>query len=277
MSPAPICRNTANCAAPPFPTKTSRFFPAALAAFVLAVAASAQTALETAAAALKSGDLAAADAALAPLTAGEKPDAAALHLLSQVRLAQKNTKDAIALAEKAAQLAPTSADYRAQLGVALRARMPELGFMQQAMVAGKMREAFERAVEFDPKNLNALVGLSRYFANAPEIAGGSLTRAAEFAGRGRELNPFLGESELGRIAERGQKFAEAFAHYEAAAQLKPDAAGAQLHCGRMLAKRGRKDDARARYEAALKLNPGYETAKKALAELEAPASAPAAN
>lgn len=246
---------------------------AAFAALVLAVAASAQTALETAAAAFKSGDLAAADAALAPLAAGEKPDPAALNLLSQVRLAQKNTKDAIALAEKAAQLAPANAEYHAQLGLALSARMPELAFMQQAMLAGKMRKAFERAVELDPKNFNALVGLARYFANAPEIAGGSLTKAAGFAARVRELNPFFGESELGRIAERSEKLPDALAHYEAAAQMKPDAAGAQFACGRVLAKLGKKDEARGRFAATLKLNPNLEAARKALAELDAPATA----
>lgn len=222
---------------------------------------------------MKSGDLAGANAALAPLASGEKPDPAALHLLSQVRLAQKNTKEAIAFAEKAAQLAPDNADYHAQVGVALSARMPELGFMQQAMVAGKMRKAFERAVEIDPKNLNALVGLARYFTNAPEIAGGSLTKAAEFATRLKELNPFLGESELGRIAERGEKFADALAHYEAAAQLKPDAAGPVFNSGRMLTKLNRPDDARARFENALKLNPNFDAAKKALAELDTPVAA----
>lgn len=253
--------------------KPTRTLPAALAALLLAVVAPAQTALETAAAALKSGDLPAADAALAPLAAGEKPDPAALHLLSQVRLAQKNTKAAVALAEQAVQLAPDKSDYHAQLGIALSARMPELGFMQQAMVAGKMKKAFEKAVELDPQNLNALVGLSRYYANAPEIAGGSPVKAAEFAQRVKTINPFLGESELGRIAERGEKLSDALAHYEAAAQLKPDAAGAQLACGRVLAKLGRKDDARTRLETALQLAPELEPARKALAELDAPAAA----
>lgn len=245
---------------------------AALAALFIALSASAETALETAAAALKSGDLAAADAALAPLATAEKPDPAALHLLSQVRLAQKNTKDAAALAEKAAQLAPTNADYHAQFGIALSARMPELGFMQQAMVAGKMRKSFEKAVELDPKNLNALIGLARYFANAPEIAGGSLTKAAEFAARVKEIDPFLGELELGRIADRGEKSADALAHFQAAAQLRPDAAGAHFSCGRMLAKLGRKDEARASFTTALKLNANFDAAKKALADLDTPAA-----
>jgi len=245
---------------------------AALAALLLAVAASAQTALETAAAALKSGDFTTADTTLAPLVAGEKPDPAALHLLSQLRLAQKLTKDAVTAAEKAAQLAPTNADYHAQLGVALSARMPELGFMQQAMIAGKMRKAFEKALELDPKNLSGLIGLARYFANAPEIAGGSLTKAVEFAERLKAVQPFLGESELGRIAERGEKFADALAHYIAATELKPDASGAQFNCARLLAKLGRKDEARARLELTLKLNPAHEPAKKLLAELAAPAA-----
>lgn len=253
--------------------KTIRSVLAAFAAlFILGAAARAQTPLESAAAALQSGDLAAADAALAPLTAGEKPDPAALHLLSQVRLGQKNTKEAVALAEKAAQLAPTNAEYHAQFGLALSARMPELGFMQQAMIAGKMRKAFEKAVELDPKNLNALVGLARYFSNAPEIAGGSLTKAAEFATRLKEINPLLGELELGRVAERGEKFADALAHYQAATQLKPDAAGAHYHCGRLLAKLDRKDEARASFGTALKLNANFAAARKALAELDAPAT-----
>lgn len=250
--------------------KTSRQILAAFAALVLAVAASAQTALESAAAALKSGDFAAADAALAPLVAGEKPDPAALHLLSQVRLAQKNTKDAVALAEKATQLAPAKAAYHAQLGLALSTRMPELGFMQQAMVAGKMRKAFEKAVELEPKNLNALIGLARYFANAPEIAGGSPAKAAEFAARVKEVDPFLGELELGRIAERGEKFSDALAHFQAAAQLKPEAAGAHFNCGRLLVKLERKDEARACFATALQLNPNFDAAKKALEALAAP-------
>lgn len=255
--------------------KNSRLLLAALAALLLAVAAPAQTALETAAAALKSGDLAAADAALAPLAAGAQPDPAALHLLSQVRLAQKNPKGAAALAEKAAQLAPDHADYHAQLGLALSARMPELGFMQQAMVAGKMRKAFEKAVELDPRNLNALIGLARYFANAPEIAGGSLAKAAEFAERVKAVQPFLGESELGRIAERGEKLDAALAHYAAATELKPDAAGAQFNCGRLLARLGRLDEARARLETALRLKPDFDAAKKLLAELAGTPATPA--
>jgi Flp pilus assembly protein TadD len=198
-------------------------------------------------------------------------DAAALHRQSIERLQQKNTKEAVEFAEQATKADPTKAEYFSQLGMALGQRMGEIGFMQQAMMSGKLKQAFEKSVALDPNHVAGLIGLARYYTNAPEIAGGSFVKAAEFATRVQQLNPFLGELELANIANKDEKYAEALAHYEAAAKLKPDQAGVQLGCGRMLAKLGRKDEARARFEAALKLNPDYEAAKKALAELDQPA------
>lgn len=247
---------------------------AALAAsFLLVVSAAAQTDLEKAAAALKAGDLTAADTALAPLVAATPPDAAALHLLSQVRLAQKRAKDAVEAAEAATKADATRPDYFSQLGVALSQRMGEVGFMQMAMMSGKMRTAFEKAVALDPNHVGGLVGLARFYSNAPEIAGGSLTKAAEYAERVKAIVPFLGESELGRIAEKGENYAQALQHYEASLAARPENPGTLLAAGSVLAKLGRKDEARARFEAALKINPEFGAAKKALAALAAPTPA----
>jgi cytochrome c-type biogenesis protein CcmH/NrfG len=149
--------------------------------------------------------------------------------------------------------------------------MGEMNFMQQAMTAGKMKKAFEKSVELDPRHVAGLIGLSRYYSQAPEIAGGSLEKAREFAGRVREIVPFLGEIELGQADRQDEKYAEALGHFEAAARLKPDHAEAQILVGRMLAQLGRKDEARARFEVALKLNPQSESAKKGLAALAQPA------
>jgi Flp pilus assembly protein TadD len=226
----------------------TKLLPAGLAALVLATFAFAQ----------------------APAT---PPDAAALHQRSVELLQQKNAKEAVDLAEQATKADPTKPEYFSQLGVAISQRMGEVGFMQMAAMSGKMRKAFEKSIELDPNHIAGLIGLARYYANAPEIAGGSLEKAATFAQRLLPLDTFLGEFELARIAEKGEQPADALTHYEAAAKLKPDHAGAQNACGRMLAALGRKDEARARYEAALKLNPDFEPARKALAALDA---APAA-
>lgn len=228
--------------------KTHRSLLAAFAAVVLTTIASAQTPLP-----------------------GNPADAAALHRQSIERLQQKHTKEAVEFAEQATKADPTKAEYFSQLGTALGQRMGEIGFMQQAMLSGKLRKAFEKSVALDPNHVAGLIGLARFYTNAPEIAGGSFVKAAEFASRVQKLNPFLGELELANIANKDEQYAEALAHYEAAANLKPDQAGVQLGCGRMLAQLGRKDEARARFEAALKLNPHFEAAKKALAELDQPA------
>ena len=247
--------------------------PLLLAALLLVGRAAAQTTspLDDARAALKANDLPKAAALLEPLIGAEARDAAAFNLLSQVRLAQRNAPQAIELAEKATVLDATKPEYFAQLGMALGQRMGEVPFMEQAMMSGKLRKAFAKAIELDPNNLSGLIGLARFYANAPEIAGGSIEKAKEFAVRVQRLDPFLGELELGNVAERGEDFTAALGHFEAAVKLRPGHAWPLYLCGRMLAKLGKKDEARARFETALKLSPSLEAAKKALAGLDAPA------
>jgi len=230
--------------------------------------------LDAARAALNANDLAKAEVLLVPLTAADAKDAAAFFTLGQLRERQRNLKDAAIAYEQATQLDATKPEYFSALGIALSQRMGELNFMQQAMVSGKLKKAFEKSVALDPRHVPGLIGLTRFYSNAPEIAGGSLTKAAEFAERVKQLVPFLGEMELGMIAARDDKFADALGHFEAAVRLQPDHTGAQIFCGRMLAKLKRTDEARTRFEAALKLNPKSEDATKALAELNQPAEGP---
>jgi Flp pilus assembly protein TadD len=250
-----------------------RHLPFVVVAAILTLAsanAQAQTStdLEAARAALKVNDLAKASALLEPLTGEEAKDAAAFHLLSTVRLAQNNAEAAVELAEKATKLDPAKAAYFSQLGMALGTRMGEVGFMQQAMMAGRLKNAFSKAADLDPNDVGALIGLSRYYSNAPAIAGGSLEKAKEFAVRVQRLVPFPGAVELGGIAEREENYVEALEQFDTAAKLRPGQAHLENDCGRMLVKLGRKDEARVRFEAALKIDSGFDDAKKNLAELE---------
>ena len=243
-----------------------------LVSFLFAVTAFAEAdvnsaALEQAKAATQKGDLAAAEALLAPLITGEKPEAAACHLLGLVRQRQGRAAEAVALHERATALVATNPEYFSALGVALSERMRELPFTQQAVLAGKLKKAFAKSVELDPNHVPGLIGLVRFYANAPEIAGGSLEKAKELAERVRKLAPFYGELELGMVAERAEDFTEAHARFEAAAKLQPKNAGAHVSAGRMLAKLGRKDAARAEFQRALELDAKNEGAQRALAEL----------
>lgn len=208
----------------------------------------------------------------APAATPAPEDAAALNQQSIESLKNKDAQGAVALAERATKADPTRPEYFSQLGIALSQRMNEVPFMQMAVMSGKLKRAFEKSVALDANHVPGLIGLARFYTNAPEIAGGSLEKAAEFAARLRQIDPFLGALELGNIASKDEKYAEALAHYEAAAKLKPDHAGVLVGCGRVLVKLDRKDEARTRFAAALKLKPDLESAKKALAELDQPAN-----
>ena len=243
---------------------------AALLLSARSIDAQSATPLENARAALNANDLPKAESLLVPLTDANAKDAPAFHALGQLRERQQKFKDAVAAYEQAAKLDPTKAEYFAALGGALGQYMEELNFMQQAMLAGKLKQAFEKAVELDPQNIAGLIGLSRYYANVPEIAGGSVEKAKQFALRLQQSDPFLGEIELGNVLGHDEQYAEALAHYQAAAKLKPQNANAQNLCGRMLVKLERTGEARACFESALKLNPNLGSAKKALGELNAP-------
>lgn len=199
-------------------------------------------------------------------------DAAAAHAASRTLLQENKVKAAVAELDRAIALDANNSDYHADLGSAISRLMPELDFMQRAMGAGKMKKAFERAVELNPQHLGGLIGLTRYYANAPEIAGGSMEKAKSTAERVRAIHPFLGELELGQIAERNEDFTTALTHFDAAGQLNPSHAGALTAAGRVLVRLGQTDEARARFSAALAAQPNHAGARAALAALDAAAA-----
>lgn len=195
--------------------------------------------------------------------------AAAAHQAGKALLQEQKAKEAVAEFEKAIKLDATNPDYHADLGSAISRLMPEANFIQKAMLSGKMLKAFERAVELNPQHLGGLIGLTRYYSNAPEIAGGSMEKAAATATRVKAIHPFLGELEFANIAERNDDFAAALAHYTAAARINPQHAGARHGSGRMLVQLAKPDEARAEFAAALALKPDFDAARKALAALDA--------
>jgi tetratricopeptide (TPR) repeat protein len=227
---------------------------------------SAQTAplAEQVAMLLDKKDLAAAEALLIPLTTEGSRDAVAFFQLGGLRSRQQRVDDAIAAYEKATQLDPTKAEHFSQYAVALSTKMQGAPMNAQALLVPKMKRALEKSVAIDPNHVPGLIGLIRYYTNAPEIAGGSIEKAQEIAKRLEALNPFLGAIELGQIAEHAEEFATALSHFDAASKLQPNNAIAHAFAGRMLVKLGRSDDARVRLQRALELDPKRTATRQAL-------------
>lgn len=55
--------------------------------------------------------------------------------------------------------------------------------------AGKIRSAFARAIELDPQNVDARLGLLQFYLVAPGVFGGSLQQAQRQAGANGQVSP----------------------------------------------------------------------------------------
>ena len=248
--------------------------PSLLTAVLLtAVCVKAETAsadpIQAASDAFGKNDLEKAETLVAPLAEGAAAQPAACALLGDVRLRQKRTKEAVELFDRAAQLDPKNASFQSRLGVALSQRMNEVNFMQQGMLAGRMLGAFKRSIELDPDHVPGYIGLARYYANAPAIAGGDMAAAVKYAGEAKKRDRFTGTLELGFLAERQEQFEEALKDFEEALQLHPGQAWLEETTAKVLVRLNRPAEARVRLEKALALEPGRESARQALAGLPA--------
>lgn len=244
----------------------------ALAAVVLGLpAARTATVVEQAADAIKQGEFSHAEDLLTPLAAAKHPDATVLFYFSKVRFAQKQNEEAIQLLERAIKADPSKLEYYMLLGAECGAHLPEVSPMEGNAVAIKMRKAYEKVIERDPKNLTALQGIIMFYERAPEIAGGSQKKAREFAERVRAIDIHTGELELGRLAAGQMNFEEALVHYEAAVKAMPSDLATAAACGWTLFQLGRKDEARARFQAVLAVDPEFAPAKMGLEKTAPPA------
>lgn len=236
----------------------------------VAVCAFADSPTERATVLLDQGEFLAAERLIEPLALAKKPDPVAVWAMSRVRTAQHQTQEGIKLAEKAIKLDPSQARFHAQLGAAIMAHLGEVERLEQGALVNRLRKAYEKALELDPNNLVALLGLSRYYWSPPTRTAKDMETAKGLAERAQKIDPFKGTVELGAICMRKADVANALKYFEAASDLKPTDVDTHIACGNLLARLGRRTDARERYETALRLAPKSEGAKRALEALDAP-------
>ena len=136
-------------------------------------------------------------------------------------LAAQDSKGAIKLYEDAIKADPTNAELQTLYARTLSVRINEVNFMAKGMIAGKMLKAYQTSVELNPDHVEGWIGLSRYYLNAPPIAGGSLEKATTYANEVKKRVSWLGEVELGLITEKAGDKAAAAGHFQAALDGNP--------------------------------------------------------
>ncbi len=210
--------------------------------------------------------------ALEALAATAPADAEVCAQLALRRLEEKRNKEAVALAERAAEAAPANAALHSLLGRAYGARIGELAFIQQGFVAPKMLRAFKRSVELDPDHVPGLIGLANYYRFSPAIAGGSTEKADEYAAQVEKLLPCDGAIIRAQIREQRENWKEAVGFYRTALAVRPQDPWLHSQLGAALVKDGQTAEARVAYDAALRIQPDFAQAKEGVRALDAKAS-----
>lgn len=193
---------------------------------VAAVQASPATTLDDVAKLIEKGNLEQALGALESLP--EESDESGMVSFHRARIHQRrgDYDRAEELIEMALEMDEGNASFHALKGAIHVGQINNAGFFSKMSLAGKIKDAFRRAVELDPGNVSYRENLMGYYLNAPGIAGGSTDRAREQAqaiaeldrgaGYRARLQIHLKEEELARAAAA---FQEAIAEFPGDARL----------------------------------------------------------
>jgi tetratricopeptide (TPR) repeat protein len=174
---------------------------------------------------------------------------------------------AVGAGEKVVKELPDSSEAHLWLGRAYGQKAQRASIFSQMGLAKKCKAEFEKAVELDPKSVDARYDLVTYHVNAPGIAGGSFEKARLQAAEIARLDPIRGHIAAALIFAKEKKWPEAEAEYRKALDLKPDSANLHWRLGRLFERQGRKDDAKAEWREALRLEPAHDGVKKDLSRL----------
>jgi tetratricopeptide (TPR) repeat protein len=242
-------------------------------------------------------------------TAAAPQDGEAWQRLGQVFIQLGNADRAVAAMEQAAALAPASSDLQRQLGDTYGFAAQKAGMLSKMGLAKKCKAAYDKAVELDPKNLDARWSVMEYCRQAPGFVGGGMEGAYAQAEEIRKLDPNRGRIALATLYVSEKKMVEAFglfdealkadpANYTALYQLgrlsamtgqrldqgienlrkclaltpppgQPGAGPVHWRIGNLLEKKGDKPAARAAYEAAIAADPNFVPAMESLRKLNA--------
>lgn len=205
-------------------------------------------------------------ATLAGGTAGAADVASAFVPVKEALKAEK-WDAAVEAGEMAVKAAPESSEAHLWLGRAYGQKAQRASILSQMGLAKKCRKEFEKAVALDPKNADARVDLIQYYANAPGMVGGGMDKARVEVKALDSLDPARGALMNGYVLAREKKPVEAEAEYRRAVSLKPEDATMHWRFGRFLDRAGKKDEAKASFREALRLDPALEGAKKDLERL----------
>jgi tetratricopeptide (TPR) repeat protein len=202
-------------------------------------AASAPTDLASAQALFEAGKYPEAQQQLERMAASDPANADVHYYLGRIALEHEDPETAIHEMERAVALAPGNARDHSGLGIAYGKAAQKAGMVSGFALARRCVAQFERAVELDPRDLDARILLFKYYSRAPAIVGGGAQKAADQAAAIERLDRRRGLLAFAGLDIADGKFDPAFAALEAVLKTFPDDYDALYLVGRVAAASGR--------------------------------------
>jgi tetratricopeptide (TPR) repeat protein len=180
----------------------------------------------------------------------DERDAPVCALLGKARFMQGQYRQAVADLEKAVGQDGLNSEYYDWLGRAYGRLAEASSFLSALGYAKKTVRAFERAVELEPSNLEALSDVFEYYLQAPGMVGGGLDKAENIARRFAALNAAEYHWARARLAEKRRDFETAEREFRAAFAIDPTEVERALDLAAFLSSRGRYGESDALFRAA---------------------------
>lgn len=136
---------------------------------------------------------------------------------------------AIAYYQKLKELRPYEANYQYKYGGALGMKAKESNKFKALGMIGDVRRSFERAIELNPKHIDARWALVMLYLQLPGIVGGSEAKAIRYSNELLKLSVVDGYLSRGQIEEYFERYSLAEKQYK-----KAIAAGSTKTGGQML-------------------------------------------
>ena len=148
-------------------------------------------------------------------------DAEAIYTQARYKETAGDLDAALPLAEKACQLDPKNGSYRYLLAGIYGQQAERANVFSKWGLAKRFREGAEAAIQLDPKNVDARMGLIEFHLQAPGIVGGDKDRARALADEILKIDPARGYLAMALIARREKRDGEIEGFYLKAVQADP--------------------------------------------------------
>lgn len=129
--------------------------------------------------------------------------------LGRIAYDEKDYDEAEEYFEEAVEENDKVAEYYNFLGNTYGLIAQDGNIIKQGMYVPKMRDAWKRTIELDPKHVEAHWSLLQFYTRAPGFIGGSFAKAMEMANTIKKLNVGEGHRAIGTVYLREKKYAEA--------------------------------------------------------------------